>query len=124
MSKMQDLEIDLEDKADRRGPVCETDGMAQATQGESSDGGTGMLGRIQEALARGEQPQALEPNVDGSTPCTPSHSRCWTMKPKTCAPQTTTSASGREGGGGLVDPHDFGWLWVRNGVGEARRHAG
>ena len=36
-------------------------------QGVSSDGGTGMLGRIREALPRGEQPQASGPNVDGGT---------------------------------------------------------
>ena len=72
MSKMQDLEKDLERtkrivEAQRARPTGSSEDPAQAPQRVSSDGGTRMLGRIQEALARGEQPQASGPNVDGGT---------------------------------------------------------
>ena len=69
MSKMQDLEKELERtkrtfEALYARPTGSPEDPAQAPQGVSSDGGTGMLGRIREALARGEQPQASGPNVD------------------------------------------------------------
>ena len=53
---MQDLEKDLERtkrivEALRARPTGSSEDPAQAPQGVSSDGGTGMLGRIQEALA-------------------------------------------------------------------------
>ena len=63
MSKMQDLERDLEGTkrtvvALYARPTGSPKDPAQAPQGESSDGGTEVLGRIREALVRGEQPQA------------------------------------------------------------------
>ena len=69
MSKMQDLEKDLERtkrivEALRARPTGSSEDPAQAPQGVSSDGGTGMQGG---SLARGEQPQASGPNVDGGT---------------------------------------------------------
>ena len=72
MSKMQDLERDLERtkrivKALRARPTGSSEDQAQALHGVLSNGGTGMLGRIREALARGGQPQASGPNVDGGT---------------------------------------------------------
>ena len=71
MSKMQDFEEDLERtkrivEALRARPMGSSEDPAQARQGASS-GGTGMLGRIREALARGGQPSASGPNVDGGT---------------------------------------------------------